>query len=101
MANRNKPRAGEDSLGELHKTLADMLLLAIKSGEAPASVLNVARQFLKDNSIECIVEENASMTDILKSLPTFEEQRDEETGKPFAHRLTEPEEGDLIKRITH
>jgi hypothetical protein len=59
-------------------------------------MLNVARQFLKDNSIECIVEENQTMMDILKALPAFDEQKDDE-GRAFQHHLTESEPGDLVK----
>ena len=40
-------------LETLHECLAKELLGKIKSGEAKAGDLNVARQFLKDNGIEC------------------------------------------------
>ena len=38
----------------LHYELAKDLLDKVRSGEAKAGDLNVARQFLKDNGIECI-----------------------------------------------
>ena len=41
-------------LHTLHLCLAKELLGKIKSGEAKAGDLNVARQFLKDNGVECI-----------------------------------------------
>lgn len=54
MANSKPKSASEESLEELHKTLADTLAAAIKSSEANASILNVARQFLKDNNIQAV-----------------------------------------------
>ena len=41
-------------LEDLHSTLTDVLIDRVKSGDAKAGDLNVARQFLKDNGIECI-----------------------------------------------
>ena len=41
-------------LKDIHYELAKHILDLIKSGEAKAGDLNVARQFLKDNGIECI-----------------------------------------------
>ena len=41
-------------LKTIHYELAKHILDLIKSGEAKAGDLNVARQFLKDNGIECI-----------------------------------------------
>jgi hypothetical protein len=75
---RKKPRAREDSLGELHEILARHLTEAIQNGEASPSLLNVARQFLKDNGIECIVEGNETMKTLLDTLPSFMEQEDED-----------------------
>ena len=44
----------------------------IKSGEAKASDLNVARQFLKDNGVECITVEKNPMEDLMNNLPDLE-----------------------------
>ncbi len=41
-------------LEQLHLVLAQELLDKVKSGDAKAGDLNVARQFLKDNGVECI-----------------------------------------------
>ena len=60
-------KADSDKLGNLHDMLAETLTQAIKEGiplvnqetgevikaPAPAAILNVARQFLKDNNIDC------------------------------------------------
>ncbi len=41
-------------LEKLHLLLAKELTDKITSGEAKAGDLNVARQFLKDNGVECL-----------------------------------------------
>ena len=60
-------------LDELHIELAQTLLDRIRSGEAKASDLNVARQFLKDNGIEGLPVENTPLKDLVDELP-FEEE---------------------------
>ena len=59
-------------LNNMHYELAKCLLDMIKSGEAKASDLNVARQFLKDNGIECIPTENNGMEDLMQNLPDLD-----------------------------
>ena len=59
-------------LNTLHLCLAKELLDKIKSGDAKAGDLNVARQFLKDNGIECIPVENNPMTELMNNLPDLE-----------------------------
>ena len=59
-------------LENLHLVLAKELLDRIKCGEAKAGDLNVARQFLKDNGIECIPVENNPMEDLMNNLPDLE-----------------------------
>ena len=39
----------KDIQNQLHQVLAEELLARVQTGEATASELNVARQFLKDN----------------------------------------------------
>ena len=56
----------------IHYELAKHILDLIKSGEAKAGDLNVARQFLKDNGIECIPVENNPMEDLMNNLPDLE-----------------------------
>ena len=56
----------------LHYELAKDLLDKVRSGEAKAGDLNVARQFLKDNGIECIPVENNTMEDLMNNLPDLE-----------------------------
>ena len=60
-------------LDELHIELAQTLLDRVRSGEAKASDLNVARQFLKDNGIEGLPVENTPLKDLVDEIP-FEEE---------------------------
>jgi len=50
------------------------LLARIKSGEATASELNVARQLLKDNDIAIDIEKNEGLADLHDTLPVFESE---------------------------
>ena len=59
-------------LKTIHYELAKHILDLIKSGEAKAGDLDVARQFLKDNGIECIPVENNPMEDLMNNLPDLE-----------------------------
>ena len=59
-------------LKTIHYELAKHILDLIKSGEAKAGDLNVARQFLKDNGIECIPVENSPIEDLMTNLPDLE-----------------------------
>tara|TARA_R100001443_G_scaffold67194_1_gene76028 strand:+ start:1270 stop:1491 length:222 start_codon:yes stop_codon:yes gene_type:complete len=59
-------------LETLHLCLAKELLDKIKSGDAKAGDLNVARQFLKDNGVECIPVESNPMAELMKGLPDLE-----------------------------
>jgi hypothetical protein len=59
----------EKTLIELHELLAKELLARIQSGEEKASILNVARQFLKDNSIEAIPAEGSTIKELVEELP--------------------------------
>ena len=59
-------------LENLHSTLIDVLIDRVKSADAKAGDLNVARQFLKDNNIECIPTEKNGLEDIMNNLPNLE-----------------------------
>ena len=59
-------------LKTIHYELAKHILDLIKSGEAKAGDLNVARQFIKDNGIECIPVENSPIEDLMTNLPDLE-----------------------------
>ena len=59
----------KDIENQLHKVLAEQLLARVESGEATASELNVARQFLKDNGIDGTVEQSDPLASLVKVLP--------------------------------
>ena len=70
MANK-KNTATENALGELHATIANVLMEKIKSGEAKIAVINAAIKFLKDNNISCSLEDSEDLTYLAKEVPTF------------------------------
>ena len=67
------------TLDELHTELAQTLLDIVKSGDAKASDLNVARQFLKDNGIEGLPLDNSPLKELVDELP-FERAEDIKIG---------------------
>ena len=59
-------------LNNLHDVLTDVLLDKVKSADAKAGDLNVARQFLKVNGIECIATQGSKMEDLMINLPDLD-----------------------------
>lgn len=78
MQNKDLRKSLEDLQGELADTLAEgvkEIKKALQSGAEPkgaAALLNVARQFLKDNGIESLPVPESPVDKLLQSLP-FEE----------------------------
>ena len=76
-------KADEKALGGLHGKLAEILQEAITQDYGvddqgvkvppPAAILNVARQFLKDNKIEAVAVQGSPLHD-LADLPVFEDE---------------------------
>ena len=64
----------EDIFDKLHDAVAITLLEKIQSGEANASDLNVARQFLRDNGIAGIPQENSPLKNLMDELPFTEDE---------------------------
>lgn len=56
----------------IHRSLAEKLLERIRSGEATAADLNVARQYLKDNNIQGVPKDNSPLGNLVKELPFTE-----------------------------
>lgn len=75
-------KADEKALGSLHGKLAEVLKEALEQDYSdpetgaklppPAAILNVARQFLKDNKIEAIAAQGSPLAN-LADLPVFDE----------------------------
>jgi hypothetical protein len=67
--------ASKDSLEALHTAIADKLTESIASmpadGKGLAALLNVARQFVKDNGIEALPSEGSSVGRLSEKLKEF------------------------------
>ena len=59
----------DKKLKELHAVLAEKLLKLVKDPECKSSDLNIARQFLRDNNIDCIPVEGSSLQNLVDELP--------------------------------
>ena len=59
----------DKKLKELHEVLAEKLLEKVKSSDATASELNVARQFLRDNGIDAVPTEGSPLQRLAEELP--------------------------------
>ena len=59
----------EEVLKKIHNALCSDLLNKIQSGEASSADLSVARQFLKDNGIDCAAGEGTPIHNLALSLP--------------------------------
>ena len=68
-----------NDLGELHGLLARTLAEALQSGEATPAHLNVVRQFLRDNNIECLATNNEDIKSLVEELPFDETPRKQES----------------------
>lgn len=77
--------ASDKELGDLHGVLAQILAQEIqkenidKDGNKvrSAAILNVARQFLKDNGIESVGRENENIKELEKVFMPFDQIEDE------------------------
>lgn len=80
-------KATIDSLDDLHGALARALAEKIKSGEATAADMAVARQFLKDNGIDAIPTTSNGLGELAHALPfpTKEEVEEDSSSQPFKH----------------
>jgi len=57
------------TLEDLHELLAKTLLDKIRDPEVKSADLNVARQFLKDNNIDCIPKSGNTIGKLAEELP--------------------------------
>lgn len=62
-------RASEETFSALHEALAQDLLKRIKSGQATAADLNVARAFLKDNGVDAVPAPQSPIGTLMENLP--------------------------------
>lgn len=74
-----KNAATEQELAALHGVLARHMADLFKSKDPiPPATLNIVRQFLKDNGIDCQGAVNPDIEGIVKALPDFEDENEEE-----------------------
>ena len=62
------------ALESLHTLLIEELVARIQAGAATPSDLNVARQLLRDNSIDCAAVEGAPILKLSENLPFVDEE---------------------------
>ena len=61
----------KDTLKSLHTMLCEELVKRLASGEeTPPAVLNVIRQFLKDNHIDSVAEDGSAISNLIAGLPS-------------------------------
>ena len=59
----------DKKLKELNAVLAEKLLKLVKDPECKSSDLNIARQFLRDNNIDCVPVEGSPLQNLVDELP--------------------------------
>lgn len=69
MSVNDKGVADRELMEAMHRSLAEGLLAKIRSGEATAADLAVARQFLKDNGIDAIPTKGNGLGKLADQLP--------------------------------
>jgi len=72
-----------NNLGELHGLLARTLAETLRSDEASPAHLNVARQFLRDNNIECLGTNNEDIKSLVEELPFDETPTNKQESAPI------------------
>ena len=63
----------DEIMSQLHEELATQLLGQVMAGETTASILNVARQFLKDNGVDGVPTQGNPLDNLIHALPDFSE----------------------------
>ena len=69
-------KTNKELLEELMALTITELLDQIRSGEANPTVLNVARQLLRDNQISCSVDTNSTLKNLVDILPVDDTERE-------------------------
>lgn len=71
-------KVNKEVFDALHSALAQDLLARVRSGEATAADLNVARAFLKDNNVSAIPAKDSPLAGLIASLPFRPSDADDE-----------------------
>tara|TARA_R100000654_G_scaffold54617_1_gene80817 strand:+ start:130 stop:369 length:240 start_codon:yes stop_codon:yes gene_type:complete len=67
----------EDKFYQLQEMLTDEFIERIKTGDAEPSLLNAARQYLKDNNIHASLKQDDRLQDLVSILPFKDEEDDQ------------------------
>ena len=78
MSNNEKENMGR--MYTLQDLLTDEFIARIKIGDAEPSLLNAARQYLKDNGVHSGLKQDAKIQDLVSVLP-FKEEEEEPISK--------------------
>ena len=65
----------DKKLKELHAILAEKLLEKIQDPDCTAGFLNVARQFLRDNNIDCVPVDGSPLQNLIDEMPFNEKPK--------------------------
>ena len=65
----------DKKLKELHAVLAEKLLKLVKDPDVTSSQLNVARQFLRDNNIDCVPVDGSPLQNLIDEMPFNEKPK--------------------------
>jgi hypothetical protein len=72
--NNTQGITAQEGMVSLHNALLKTLAEQLKDPDVKPALLNVARQFLKDNNINCDGQENPEFGEILKLLPDIPDE---------------------------
>lgn len=75
MSNNEKENMGR--MYTLQDLLTDEFIARIKIGDAEPSLLNAARQYLKDNGVHSGLKQDTKIQDLVSVLPFKEEEEEE------------------------
>lgn len=68
----------QDNLSNLFDTLADYLATQIKTGNTESKILDIARQFLRDNGYQAKASANSALGSLASVVPFPSEEIDED-----------------------
>tara|TARA_X000001036_G_scaffold302050_1_gene281136 strand:+ start:1113 stop:1358 length:246 start_codon:yes stop_codon:yes gene_type:complete len=79
MSNNEKENMGR--MYTLQDLLTDEFIARIKIGDAEPSLLNAARQYLKDNGVHSGLKQDTKIQDLVSVLPFKEEEEEDKIAK--------------------
>lgn len=77
----NNDKDSMERMYTLQDLLTDEFIARIKLGDAEPSLLNAARQYLKDNGVHSGLKQDTKIQDLVSILPFKEEEEEPPTSK--------------------